>query len=328
MIPRAYEPRFLGYWVRSKQFVDLVDSSTYGVRMPRASWDFVGNVKSPLPSREEQCTISDFLNRKTAAIDTFIQKREQLITLLGESRAALTYHAVTKGLVPGVPMRDSGIPWIGEIPAHWRLTAIKRLAKPGYKTFTDGDWIEAPYITDSGVRLIQTGNVGIGEYKEQGFRFVSEETFRTLRCTEVFTGDILICRLDGPVGRACIVPDLGGRMITSVDNSILKTATEHDPRYIVFTLNLPERLSWLAALSQVGGGHRLRVARSALGDLHLPTPPSEEQRQIADHLDAKLSKLRLVESQMQVQLERLREYRQALITAAVTGQLDIGESSP
>ncbi len=81
---------------------------------------------------------------------------------------------------------------------------IKRCARPGRRAFTDGDWIESPYITENGVRLIQTGNVGIGRYKEQGFRYVSEETFTELACTEVDPNDVLICRLDGPVGRACL----------------------------------------------------------------------------------------------------------------------------
>ena len=84
-----------------------------------------------------------------------------------------------------------------------RTVPLKRFAQGG-GLFTDGDWIESPYITDSGTRLIQTGNVGIGEYREKGGRFVSHDTFQALRCTEVLPGDLLICRLADPVARSCL----------------------------------------------------------------------------------------------------------------------------
>lgn len=133
--------------------------------------------------------------------------------------------------------KDSGVQWIGQVPEHWTCSRIKFLAdsKPG--SFTDGDWIESPYITDTGVRLIQTGNVGVGEYREQGYRYVSAETFEELKCSEVMPNDVLICRLAEPVGRACMAPDLGVRMITAVDNCILKPSSTNDARFIVYELS-------------------------------------------------------------------------------------------
>ena len=114
-------------------------------------------------------------------------------------------------------------------------------------------------------------------------------------------------------------------MIASVDNAILKTEASSDPRYLVFALNLPERLRWIEHLSQVGGGHRWRVSRSLLGELPLPCPPEYEQREIADTLAETSSRIDVVATRMLNQIDRLREYRQALITAAVTGQLDLAE---
>src|SRR5438309_628499 len=96
--------------------------------------------------------------------------------------------------LPAYPQyKPSGVEWLDDVPEHWKMKRISLLACHEAGSFTDGDWIELPYITDEGIRLIQTGNIGIGHYREQGFRFISERTFRELRCTEVLPSDILIC---------------------------------------------------------------------------------------------------------------------------------------
>ena len=169
------------------------------------------NVEMPFPPLGEQVLIAEFLDRETAKIDELVAEQQRLIELLKEKRQAVISHAVTNGLNPAVPMRSSGIEWLDDVPSHWRTVQLKHLAASGVKTFTDGDWIEAPFVTSEGIRLIQTGNIGIGCYKEQGYRYVSERTFAELRCTEVEPRDVLICRLDGPVGRACLAPNLGVR---------------------------------------------------------------------------------------------------------------------
>jgi type I restriction enzyme S subunit len=203
------------------------------------------------------------------------------------------------------------------------VTSLKRSARDGYRTFIDGDWIEAPYITDGGVRLIQTGNIGTGYYKEQGYRYVSSQTFMELRCTPVLPGDVLICRLDGPVGRACLAPDLGCTMITSVDVTILKTDPSHDPRYLVYLLSFRPYLDWVGTLCRVGGGHRFRISRTMLGDFLVPLPPHDEQVMLSDHLDREAARIDSLVAATERQIFRLREYRQTLISAAVTGKIDV-----
>ncbi|MDP1586917.1 MAG: restriction endonuclease subunit S, partial [Prosthecobacter sp.] len=220
----------------------------------------------------------------------------------------------------------SGIEWLGEVPGHWKAVQVKHLARPGKKTFTDGDWIEAPYVTNEGVRLIQTGNVGTGFYKEQGYRYVSEETFEKLNCTEFQPGDVLICRLDGPVGRACLAPDLGVRMITSVDNAILKCADHVMPEYVVAILSSVPWISWIDALCRVGGGFRLRISRSQLGEIRVPLPPHEEQLAIVAHLKSVTASFDTLTAEAQRAIDLLQERRTALISAAVTGQIDVREA--
>lgn len=315
--------RFAQYQMLNREFIAIVDGSTFGSKMPRASWESVGGMMVTRPPVEEQRSIASFLDRETAKLDALVAEQQRLIELLNEKRQAIISHAVTKGLNPQVSRKNANIDWLDEIPAHWKVLSLKRLAEAGPKTFTDGDWIESPFITSEGVRLIQTGNVGIGSYKEQGFRYVSEETFHELGCAEVKPGDVLICRLDGPVGRACLAPDLGGRMITSVDNAILRVSAECVPEYVVFLLSSVPWISWIDALCRVGGGFRLRVSRNQLGELRVPVPTFEEQLAIARHLESEILKLDGLSSEAQRTIDLLQERRTALISAAVTGQIDV-----
>jgi len=291
---------------------------------PIITGSFLGNQAITTPPESEQRAIAAFLDRETARIDVLVAKKERLIELLQEKRTALITRAVTKGLDPTVPMKDSGVEWLGEIPAHWEVKPIRALARPGYKTFTDGDWIESPFIRDEGIRLIQTGNVGVGEYREQGFRYIDEETFRAFRCTEVFPGDVLICRLADPVGRACLAPDLRCRMITSVDVCILKPAVDVHAAFVVYALSSSEYLSWLSGICR--GGTRDRVSRSMLGAVRVQKPPLAEQRAIAAFLDRETEKIDALVAKVREAIEHLKEYRTALISAAVTGKIDVRES--
>jgi type I restriction enzyme, S subunit len=172
----------------------------------------VDNLDIPLPPYAEQLAIAAFLDRETAKIDALVEAQRQLIELLKEKRQAVISHAVTKGLDPTVPMKDSGVEWLGEVPAHWDTLPLRAIANGPACIFIDGDWIESKDLSDAGVRYITTGNVGEGIYKEQGAGFISEETFDALNCTEVLPGDVLIARLNQPIGRACIVPDLSARI--------------------------------------------------------------------------------------------------------------------
>lgn len=216
--------------------------------------------------------------------------------------------------------RDSGLEWLGHIPTHWDVVPVRSLARSGYKTFTDGDWIESPFIRDQGIRLIQTGNIGIGQYREQGFRYIDDKTFTAFRCTEVQPGDVLICRLADPVGRACRAPDLGCRMITSVDVCILKPVASADPSFLVYAFSGSGYLSWLGGLCR--GGTRDRVSRSMLGSIRVQLPLLAEQRAIAAFLDRETARIDGLVAKKERLIELLQEKRAALITRAVTKGLD------
>ncbi len=212
--------------------------------------------------------------------------------------------------------RPGGVEWLGDVPDNWEVKRVSLLARQGKNTFTDGDWIELPYITTEGVRLLQTGNIGVGAFKEQGFRYIEEETLSELRCTEVLPGDVLICRLADPVGRACLAPNLGCRMITSVDVCILKAANYTDPRYLVYFFSSKPYLDFVDSLCR--GGTRDRISRSMLGAIRSLLPPVSDQRAIADFLDTETAKLDTLVGKKQALIEKLRERRTALVSRTVT----------
>ena len=144
-------------------------------------------------------------------------------------------------------------------------------------TFIDGDWIEAKDQSGSGIRLIQTGNVGVGIFKDKGekARYISDETFNRLNCTEVVEGDVLISRLPDPVGRACIIPSGLGKTITAVDCTIIRLKDLILPKFFIAFTNTPDYVMQIKKV--LSGTTRLRVSRTNLGNIEVPLPSFEEQ---------------------------------------------------
>ena len=164
----------------------------------------------------------------------------------------------------------------------WEQRKVSELCEK----FTDGDWIEAKDQSDSGVRLIQTGNVGVTVYldKPDHKKWITRETFEHLHCEEVLPGDILISRLPEPAGRACIVPYLGTKMITAVDCTIVRTSSEYSKKYLVQFLSTQNYFNEVN--TALAGGTRQRISRSNLALFDVPMPPTfEEQEEIGNYFE-------------------------------------------
>jgi len=158
--------------------------------------------------------------------------------------------------------------------------------------FADGDWIETKDQSDDGIRLIQTGNVGEGVFlaKDGRARYVSEETFARLNCTEIFPDDLLISRLPDPIGRACILPELPTRMITAVDCTIVRTDPKKLlPKFLLFYTNSTDYHDQLT--KYLSGTTRTRISRGNLAKIEIPVPPVGEQRRIVERLEKQFAKI-------------------------------------
>jgi type I restriction enzyme S subunit len=184
--------------------------------------------------------------------------------------------------------------------------------------FGDGDWIESKDQSSSGVRLVQTGNVGQGEFKDRAekARYVSEETFTRLRCTEIFAGDCLISRLPDPPGRACLIPSLDERLITAVDCSIVRF--DHDkilPEYFVYYAQTGEYLA--AVEREATGTTRKRISRARLGQVPVPIAPLAEQRRIVTILDEAFEGIATAKAHAEQNLRNVRALFECYLSRAL-----------
>ena len=216
-------------------------------------------------------------------------------------------------------MKDSGIEWIGEIPADWETRKIKQLADSNTEnSFVDGDWIESPYIVDSGIRYLTTGNIGDGVFKEQGNGYITLKTFEELVCKYAFPGDLIISRLNAPYGRSCILPSDYTEYVVAVDNVILRT--QEDKRYICYVSQCDGYKH--AVEDDAKGTTMKRISRTNLGNIVMPLPPIQQQHRIADYLDRKCSQIDAIIARQQEVIEKLKAYKLSVITEAVTKGLN------
>ena len=216
--------------------------------------------------------------------------------------------------------KDSGIEWIGVIPEHWAESKIKYLSKEPSSLFIDGDWIESKVIVEQGIRYITTGNIKVGYYSEQGSGFISEETFAELKCTEVFEGDLVISRLNNPIGRACIIPNLNNRIVTSVDNVIFRPDSSVNKFYLLHLFCSKEYFEITDLISR--GATMQRISRGLYGNIKIPLPPIKEQNAIASYLDKKTTQIDHLIAKKEQFIQFLEEERVAVINQAVTKGLD------
>ena len=201
-------PRFLYYWVRSDWFVDVVVARSVGVSYPAVRPSELASMPVPMPTTSEQRAVADFLDRETGRIDALVEKKRRLIELLEEKRTALISHVVTKGLDPTVPMKDSGIPWLGEIPAHWETRRLRHISPK----VTVGVVVNpSHYFSDEGsIAFIHGKDVRPGRILTGDLKRITEDSNQVLRKSMVRSGDLLTVRVGEPGVTAMVPEELDG----------------------------------------------------------------------------------------------------------------------
>lgn len=318
--PTRFESRFLLYALLEHRFIERVNGSTYGSKMPRANWDFIGEMEVPLPPVETQRAIADFLDRKTASIDALIQKKEKLIELLDEKRAALINQAVTKGLDPNAPKKDSGIPWIGEIPAHWSITKLRyatSIVSKGTTPTTEG-----AVFTDEGVRFLKAENIKRdGTVSERPEFFIDRSTDRLLRRSQLKEHDILVVIAGATTGKSGV---LRAEALPANTNQAVSFVRLNDPSRADFvnawlmSSGIQQQV-WLLAVQSAQPNLSMENLRS----FPCPWPPTNESLEICEWIGRQQQVFGALKNSLERQIRFLVEYRLSTVTAAVCGQAEI-----
>lgn len=282
---------FLYYFLKFK--TKYLQSLGRGATFTEISRSILAKVEIPLPPLATQKKIVEWLDKIAEAQkinDELIQKSNELFQSLLHKE--FNFKA-----------------------GEWKQSELNQLTD----CFQDGNWIESDDQSLTGIRLIQTGNIGMGKYidKPDRSRYISDETFVRLKCTEVFPGDILISRLPDPVGRSCLMPDLGTKMITAVDCTIVRfNEKKIIPEYFVLYSNIGFYYSELK--KHLTGSSRQRVSRSNLGKTKIWVPPLKIQKQIVD----KLSAVQDYKTQLLAPKSKLKELFDSALHKSMKGEVD------
>ncbi len=314
-------PEYLAFVLKAQPTKQQIQSYQQGASREGLNFTQVGDLEYLEPPLPTQKAIAAFLDRKTTAIDALIEKKQKLLDLLAEKRAALINQAVTKGLDPNVPMKDSGIPWIGEIPAHWeirRISTVSTKITNGYVGPTRGLFVE------DGVRYLQSLHIKDNQIRFTPPYFVPEEWSRYKRKSILGEGDVLVVQT-GDIGQVAVVPKewAGANCHALIIVSTITAAMSGE--FLAWALSSPYGFASLKSI-QTGALHP-HLNCGLVRELPVPCPPIPEQRDIVGAVQRLVGSERANRLAVETQLERLKEYRQALITAAVTGQLDITEEA-
>ena len=307
--------RFEFYLLSSLKLEELVSKNAQPLITASNIRDIIVPISLDINERTQ---IANFLDHETAKIDTLIAKQEKLIELLKQKRQAVISHAVTKGLDPNVTMKDSGVEWLGQVPEHWETPRLKQLIKYGssisYGIVQPGDAL------DKGVPFIQTTNISKGSFDLLDFQKTSASIESNYPRSRLEGGEVIL-GIRASIGAAFVVPmSFKGvnlsRGIARIIPSDLITS-----EYLVwyFKTNAVEQY-W--GLSKQGSTFS-EVSIETVKELSVSIPPIDEQKQIADYLSCELSRFENLVDLANKQKELLQERRTALISAAVTGKIDV-----
>ncbi|MFH1859723.1 MAG: restriction endonuclease subunit S [bacterium] len=280
--------------------------------------DTVAEINIPIPLNGEIDIILKYLDHKTTKIDSLIEKKKWLIELLKEERTAVINQAVSKGLDPNVPMKDSGIEWLGEIPEHWEVKKLKHITSK----ITDGEHI-SPNFQSEGMPFLSAKDVRERTLNFDGKKFISIDDglkFRK-RCDPV-RGDVLLVSRGATIGRIGLVEtDDTFCLLGSV--ILLKPLERGSPLLLYYVLNNSRIQEQLLLTSQSSAQQAIYLV--GVSELLITIPPANEQPLIIKHIEKETSRIDSIISKSEKEIELLQEYRTALISEVVTGKIDVRE---
>jgi len=315
--------RFLAYLIDSEAFRMQVRLSVKGVKVFSITQVILKNCIVWLPKIKEQKNISNYLDQKTQKIDTLIEKQQTLIKLLKEKRQALISHAVTKGLDDTVNMKDSGVAWLGEVPEHWEINKLRFIF-----SFNKGLTITKANLREKGIPCVNYGEI----HSKYGFEVSAEkhelkcvdpEYLSTSKSSLLSKGDFVFADTSEDIEGAGNFTHLSGetQVFAGYHTIIARQISKHDFRFLAYLID-SEAFRMQIRLS-VKGVKVFSITQFILKNCIVWLPEIKEQKNIAQYLDQKTKQIDTLISKSTQAIELLKERRSALISAVVTGKVDV-----
>lgn len=313
--------KYLHYLLRSPRYIAGYLSISKGIRVNQ--WDLEPQYHSRmpvlLPPQAEQEAIAGFLDRETAKIDALIVEQEKLLALLAEKRQATISVAVTKGLNPDAPMKDSGIPWLGQVPAHWEVIPLKR----DLSFLTSGSRGWAEHYSDEGALFLRIGNLTRDSVALDlsDIQRVAPPLGAEGERTRVEAGDVLFS-ITAYLGSVAVVPEELEAAYVSQHVALARIRrARFRPKWVAYaTLS---RLGATYLATQGYGGTKVQLSLDDIACLPITTPPLDEQESIVVFVEREIANIESIRLEAEAAIKLFKERRLALVGAAVTGQIDV-----
>ena len=302
--------------MRSKPVIDAIDASTFGAKMPRANWDFIGNLRLPIPPLTEQAAIVQYLYAADQRIRAYVSAKERLIALLEEERQAVIHQAVTRGIDPSVKLKPSGVEWLGNVPEHWEVWRIKQVSGILRGKFTHRPRND-PSLYDGPYPFIQTGDIAGTNKMLSGYKQTLND--KGFAVSKMFPKGTLVMTIAANIGDVAVL-DFDACFPDSVVGFVPSVRVDRDYLYYLFLAMKNEFLREAPVNTQ----GNLNVDR--IGSRTIVLPQIWEQTDIVNHVEQSVSNIDSTIEQARRQIELMEEYRTRLIADVVTGKLDVREA--
>ncbi|HAT1987219.1 TPA: restriction endonuclease subunit S [Legionella pneumophila] len=317
IICRKFNSRYLLWWLVS-QYENIRGLSSLDGR-DGLNLEMIGGIKCPIPSSEEQKAIAAFLDKKSSEIDTLIAKKQKLIQLLEEKRSALITQVVTKGLYSDVPLKESYLPWLNSIPTHW---SIKKFQHTSFVKARIG-WqnLRSDEFTDDGPYCVTGTDFMDGKVNWSTAYHVSEQRYDLDTNIQLMNGDLLITK-DGTIGKLALIDALPAK--ATLNSGIFVTrplSNDYSNAFMYWLLSSQVFNDFIKFMNT--GTTINHLYQHMLERFKYPLPPIEEQKVIVRFLVEETKKIDSIKSKIEEAIQRLKEYRSALIAYAVTGKIDV-----
>lgn len=311
--------RYLMYYLRILAMQDVFLALATGIRERSCDlrWNKIADLLFPVPELNEQCRITDYLDRKCSQIDAIIARQQEVIEKLKAYKLSVITEAVTKGLNPDVPMKDSGVEWIGKVPGNWTKVKLKNICQ-----FINGDrssnYPSPNEYVDDGVPFLGADSL-CGRYVDiTQSKKITKEKYYSMGGAKIRKGDILYTLRGSTIGKNAMATFEEGTVASSL---MVIRPISLIPEYLLYWLNSEEEFQ--QRQSYINGSTAPNLSAENVGSFVMFLPSVAEQREISDYLDKKCAEIELTMLKKQVLIDQLGNYKKSLIYEVVTGKKEV-----